>query len=138
MIVVDANVLVYALVQLPQTPLAQQVAALDPDWVAPLLWRFEFTSAVTTLVRGSALNVAQAETAIREAEQLMAGRDARVDQTAAFRAAMTYNLSAYDGQYVALAEQLRIHCVTADARMLRNAQRVVISLADFVSRKTSP
>lgn len=138
MIVVDTNILVYAIVQLPQTALAQQVAAMDPDWVVPPLWRFEFTSAVTTLVRGSALATTQAEAAINAAEQLTAGREMRVDQTAAFRAAIAFNLSAYDAQYVALAQQLKTRCVTADARMLRNAPGVAVSIADFVSPPKGP
>ena len=138
MIVVDTNVLVYATVQSPQTASAQQVAVLDSNWVVPPLWRFEFTSAITTLVRGRALNETQAIKAIGAADQLASGREMEVEQLAAFRAAIRYDLSAYDGQYIALAERLNVQCVTGDARMLRNVPIVAVSVADFVQRATPP
>jgi len=138
MIVVDTNVLVYAIVQLPQTAFARQVATVDPDWVVPPLWHFEFTSAVTTLVHGLALSASQAEAAINYAEQLTAGREMSVDQVAVFRAAIAFNLSAYDAQYVALAEMLKIRCVTADARIVRNAPAVAVSISEFVAPAKGP
>ena len=140
MIVVDANILVYAVIQSPQTFAAQRVATRDAEWVLPPLWRYEFTSAVTTLVRGRALTTVQAEAGIVEAEQLAAGREVVVDQVAAFRASVAFNLSAYDGQYIALARDRGVQCVTTDTRMLRNAPSIAVSLPDFVSRlpKTSP
>ena len=138
MIVADTNILVYAVVQLPQTPLAQQVAARDAEWVFPPLWRYEFTSAVATLVRANALAAAQAEDAIREADRLVAGREISVDQIAALRTATAFNLSAYDAQYVTLAQSLGVRCVTADGRVLRNAPSVAISPNDFVALLPGP
>lgn len=138
MIVADTNVLVYLVVQSPQTPLAQQVAAKDADWVFPPLWRYEFTSAIATLLRAAALTATQAEDAIREADHLVAGREIAVDQIAALRAAATFNLSAYDAQYITLAHTLGTRCVTADGRVLRNVPSVAISPADFVAPPTGP
>lgn len=138
MIVVDTNVLVYAVIQSPETPLAQRVAARDAEWAFPPLWRYEFTSAVATLIRGRALTVAQAEDGIREAERVVGGREFAVDQIAALGTAMTFNLSAYDAQYIRLAQSLGVRCVTTDNRMLRNAPGIAISLADFVAGPTGP
>jgi len=137
-IVVDTNVVVYAIVQLPQTALAQRVAALDPTWVVPPLWRFEFSSAAVTLVRGGALTAAQAEAAVAAADRLVGGRELAVDQRAVVRAALGYDLSAYDAQYIALAQQLGVPCVTEDARMARNASTVAMSMAHFISRSGTP
>ena len=133
MIVVDTNVLVYVIVQLPQTALAQRVAARDPVWVVPPLWRFEFTSAVTTLVRAAALSAAQAEAALVAADALAAGREMFIGQDAAFRTAIAFDISAYDAQFVALAEQLGVKCVTADVRVLRNVPAVAVSIDDFAN-----
>ena len=138
MIVVDTNVLVYTVVTSPQTAVAQQVLSADPDRLFPPLWRYEFTSAVATLVRGGALSAAQAEDAITEAERLVAGREQAVDQLAALRAAIAFDLSAYDGQYVALAQDRNVRCVTTDRRMLRNAPAVAVSPADFIAGLAGP
>ena len=133
MIVVDTNVVVYAVVHLPQTALARQVAARDSDWVLPSLWRYEFTSAVTKMTRGLALSAAQAEVAIVEASRLVAGRERDVDQLLALRVALALGLSAYDASYVALAENLGLRCVTADARVVKCAPAIAVSLADFAN-----
>ena len=138
MIVVDANIVVYAIVRSAHTPLAEDVAARDPDWVAPPLWRYEFTSAVATLVRSGGLTASQAEAAIGEADRLMSGRERAVDQVAALHAAAAHDLSAYDAQYVALAQDEGVRCVTADARMQRNAPGVAVSPQAFIAGPTAP
>lgn len=138
MIVIDTNVLVYTIIRMPQTADARQVLASDPDWVVPPLWRFEFTSAVTTLVRAKALDEPKALSAITSADQVTSGREVSVDQVAAFRSAGKYNLSAYDGQYIALAEQLNARCVTSDSRMLRNVPGIAVSISDFIRPAPPP
>lgn len=133
MIVADANLLIYAVVQSTHTQLAQEVARRDSEWVLPPLWRYEFTSAVVTMLRGRALDATQAQDAIREAERLVAGREMVVDQIVAFQTAVAFDISAYDAQYIALAQTLGVRCVTADGKLLRNTSKVAISMADFIA-----
>jgi predicted nucleic acid-binding protein len=133
MIVVDANILIYAIVKLPQTSLARKVAAVDPDWAFPPLWRYEFTSAMTKMTRGNVLTPSQAETAIENAENMVAGREFAVDQVAALRLALAAGLSSYDATYIVLAQTLGIRCVTADAKVIRSVPATAVDLADFVA-----
>jgi predicted nucleic acid-binding protein len=137
-IVVDTNILVYALIAMPETSLVREVAAIDPDWVVPPLWKYEFISALVTLVRGRALTAAQAEASIADAERLASPRELDTDLISAFRAASTFDLSAYDGTFIALAQDLNVRCVTADGRMLRNASTIAISPTDFVAARPPP
>jgi hypothetical protein len=38
-IVVDANIIIYAVVTSVDTPLAESIVQRDPDWLVPPLWR---------------------------------------------------------------------------------------------------
>lgn len=138
MIVVDTNILVYAIVNGPQTASVHQVLAWDSDWAAPDIWRIEFVSAVTTLVRGRAISASDAESAIIDADRLMFSRDFSVNPVETFRAAQTYDLSAYDAQFVTLARNFGIRLLTADRRVLRNASSIAISPADFLTSAPKP
>src|SRR5205823_2838052 len=130
MIVVDANVIVYCVVESERTALAKKIAAKDAIWIVPPLWRFEVTSALVTLVRAKALDRERAEIALQEADQMTSNREVAVVQQAAMDAALLFKLSAYDAQYIALAQRFKARCVTEDQRMLANAGHVAISIED--------
>jgi predicted nucleic acid-binding protein len=133
MIVVDANVIVYAVVESERTALAKKIAAKDSRWILPPLWRFEVTSSLVTLIRGKALDSNRAATALREADELSSNREVAVQQQAVLDTALLFNLSAYDAQYIALARRFKIKCVTADQRILKNAPQFAISIEDAIN-----
>ncbi|HVT89682.1 MAG TPA: type II toxin-antitoxin system VapC family toxin [Tepidisphaeraceae bacterium] len=132
MIVVDANVIIYAIVESPKTVLAKRIAAHDAEWVVPPLWRYECTSALATLVRAKALDMEKAIAALAEAHQLTVERELAVDQEEVINAAIRFNLSAYDAQYVALALNISVQCVTADIRIIANASGIAVSLEQYL------
>ena len=70
MIVVDANVIMYAVVRGPMSQLADQVAGRDNDWRAPRLWRSEILSALAGYFRGG-LSRDEALLAFLDAEDLI-------------------------------------------------------------------
>jgi predicted nucleic acid-binding protein len=118
-IVVDANVLVYFWAGGPGARLARGVLERDPIWTAPLLWRSQFRNAMARLARGRLLNLEQAMAAIREAELHMGGHEYGVASHAVLTLARRSGCSAYDCEYVALAEDLEIPLVTFDDQVTR-------------------
>lgn len=132
MIVADANVLVYRYVRGPFSPLADAANVKDADWRVPSFWRCEFTSAVLKLVRAGALSEATAREAMRDAATHLASREMDVPQDRALLAALRFGTSAYDAQYVALAEMLGVSCVTADQPLVQKAPAVCVLLDCFV------
>jgi predicted nucleic acid-binding protein len=128
MIVVDANVITYLVVKGQQTPLAEALADRDHVWVAPPLWRCELTSAVTTMVRAGALTDELARRAIVRGDELMQGNERSIDQLSAYDAAVRYNISAYDAQYIALAEKCKLKCVTSDGPLLKKVPGLTVAL----------
>ena len=100
MIVVDASLLVYF-------------------WGGAALWRSEFRNAVLNLTRARRLASGHAVTWAREAEIQMAGREYSVESHSVLTLATQSGCSAYDCEYVALAEDLDIPLVTFDEQVSR-------------------
>ena len=132
MIVVDTNILVYLFVDGPQTRSAMTVRMKDPDWHAPLLWRSEFRNAMTGYLRNNTMTVEQAVIVIQNAEDLMDGQEHEVDSADVMRLISESNCSAYDCEFVALAQQLDVSLTTLDRRILREFPNVAVAPAEFV------
>ena len=134
MIVADVNLVAYLLLGGPDQALAERVLERDPAWAAPLLWRSEFLNVLAGFMRQRQLSVSDAWRAHGLAEQLVAGREFTVpgDRVLALVAASA--CSAYDCEYVALAEQLAVPLVTTDRELLRTFPDHAISPKDFVTR----
>ena len=132
MIVIDANLVLYRHLKGPLTTLAEAALTKDPDWRTSSLWRCEFTSALVKMIRAKVLGEADGLAAMDSATTEMGPRELDVPQAQALRAALAYGISAYDAQYVALAEMLGLRCVTADAALARKTPAVTVLLADFV------
>jgi predicted nucleic acid-binding protein len=130
-IVVDTNLVVYLLVASDFTAQAEQVYQKDAQWAAPPLWRSEFRSAMTTFVRGGDLALEDAIEKMEAAEFLMEGQDFRMDSARILRLAAQSGCSAYDSEFVALAEDLRVPLITADHEVLAKFRPIARSMQEF-------
>lgn len=133
MIVVDTNLLVYLYVKGQRTQQAEAVLLRDPGWVAPLLWRSEFRNTLIGLVRKRALSLEDALQIVLEAEHEMAGREYSIISHHVLQLAAQSGCSAYDCEYVALAQDLGISLVTADRRILTTFPSTAVSPDAFTS-----
>ncbi|MDP2497439.1 MAG: type II toxin-antitoxin system VapC family toxin [Candidatus Palauibacterales bacterium] len=114
MIVVDTNVIAYLHLSGERTPAAEAAWKADPDWHAPLLWRSEFRNVLVLQMRRSGIELAEAERLSGEAERTMEGGEHLVRAGHVLRLADGSGRSAYDCEFVALAEVLDVPLVTAD------------------------
>ena len=119
MIVADANLTVYLFVTGARTAEAEAVLRRDPRWAAPLLWRSEVRNALIGLVRGGTLSIDEALSVIANAERLLAGCEFALPSSRVLLLAQQSGCSAYDCEYVALAEDLGVPLVTTDRALLR-------------------
>ena len=118
MIVEDTNLLIHLLVDGPNTHTAMAVREKDPDWRAPFLWRSEFRNALAGYVRSNLMTVEQALRIVREAENIMFYKDHLVNSTAVLRLVADSDCSAYDCEFIALANHLSVPLITSDSRLL--------------------
>ena len=129
MIVVDTNVI--AALVLPTsryTEAAMELLARDREWAAPTLWRSEFCNVLATGVRTGWLIEGQAMEALSSAEEVMAGGEYEVPGAEVLRAAIASGCTAYDSEFVVLAQDLGVRLVTLDRAVLRAFPTVAESL----------
>lgn len=132
MIVADTNLLVYLYVQGQRTAESEAVVRRDPTWVAPLLWRSEFRNVLIGLVRNQTLSLVAATAIVDEAERWLAGHEYSVVSRHVLSLAGQPGCSAYDCEFVALAQDLRVPLVTVDRQIPRAFPTMAVSPNTFV------
>lgn len=119
MIVVDVNVVAYYVIEGEKTALARELMQREPDWRLPELWRHEYLNVLATYARQGGATLEQARVLWRRAVELFGPREHATDAEAALALAVRAPVSAYDGQYLALAQRLGTVLVTEDRRLLK-------------------
>ena len=131
MIVVDTNIVVHLLIDGTSTDNARTLWAHDSDWQLPELWRHEFLNVLATLVRQSAIPVANAENIWGNAWGLLANSLHSVDANEVLHVAADTQISAYDAQFVVLAQTLGTLLVTEDRQLQRRFPQLAVSLQEY-------
>ena len=132
MIVVDSNVIAYCWLNGSMTGLAQRVRVKDPDWRVPVLWRSEMRSILAGYLRDGSLSAAQTRSVMRQVEEALAGFEHLVSSDAVLKVIEASPLSAYDAEFVALAEELSVSLVTEDKVVLKAFPQTALSMKAFL------
>lgn len=136
MIVADATLISYFAIRDEQhSEMADAVCAADPVWAAPWLWRSEVRAALMKCVGHSGMSLEVALLAFSTAEEIIGGREYRVSSDQVFELAVRSKCTAYDCEYVALAEELGVPLVTADKQLLKAFPKIAVSLEKFAKKK---
>ena len=133
MIVADTNLLIYFYVQGQRTEESEAVLQRDALWAVPLLWRSEFRNSLIGLVRAHALQLDDALTMIDEAERWLTGREYSVLSRQVLTLASRSGCSAYDCEFVALAQDLEVPLVTTDRQILKAFPTIAASPMAFTA-----
>ena len=133
MIVVDTNVIAYCWIRSERSEIAQRVRLCDPAWQVPILWRSELRSAITAYLWRGTLEVGDAGWIMRAAEDALAGCEHVVSSGAVLELAARTRLSAYDCEFVALAQSLGVPLVTEDRAVLKAFPDVALTMEGFLS-----
>ena len=83
------------------------------------LWRHEYLNVLATFVRNGGATITDGQSLWRRGVDLFGAREQSVDMESALVLATGNRISAYDAQYIALAQQLQTFCVTEDQRLLK-------------------
>ena len=119
MIVVDANVIAYLLIPGQYTAASEGLLLQDQDWAAPRLWRSEVRNVLANYVRTGQMEWTDAAMLFDRASEILGGNEFEVETSDVLRLSKASGCSAYDCEYVALAEFLDLPFVTADAKLRR-------------------
>ena len=132
MIVADTNLIAYLLISGEWTQQAEAVKRLDAEWAAPLLWRSEFRNLLSLYVRREIFDLDHAIDLLRNAEEIMQEREHTISSVSVMKLATSSKCSAYDCEFVALAQSLSVPLVTSDRRILTAFPEIAISLEGFL------
>ena len=128
MIVVDTNVLAYLWLPGDRTMAAERLLKRDPDWNAPLLWRSEFRNVLAGCLRRGDVTLETALQIADGAEGQMRGREYSVPSAQVLTRVEESDCSAYDCEFVVLADELGVSLVTSDEKLLKSFPAVARAL----------
>lgn len=129
MIVVDSNVLAYLYLPGEFSEAAERLLEDEPDWHAPILWRSEFRNILAGCLRRGTLALEQAQAIRREAESLLDGAEHEPDSRRVLELVRASDCSAYDCEFVVLAETLGARLVTMYGKLLKAFPAIAQPLA---------
>lgn len=132
MIVADTNLIAYLMIPGEHTQLARSVLRKDAVWVAPVLWRSEFRSVLALYLRQQHLQLADALLYMSEAEVLLHGGEYQIESIGVLQLVERSGCSAYDCEFVHLAQELGAALVTSDKKLLRIFPETAVSPDSFV------
>jgi predicted nucleic acid-binding protein len=132
-IVVDTNVIAYLLLGGEKTAQARAALREDPIWAAPILWRSEFRNVLAMYLRQRQLVLSDALELVAEAESLLSGSEYRVESGQVLSLVAVSLCSAYDCEFVALAQELGVPLVTSDRKILEAFPSVAVAVDSFSS-----
>lgn len=133
MIVVDTNIIAYLWIPGSHTNQVESVLQKDSAWAAPLLWRSEFRNVLAGYIRRNQIELGTALQIIEEAESQMSGNEYSISSVHVLTLVNKSGCSAYDCEFVALAEDLNVPLVTTDKKILAEFPTTAIAADQFVA-----
>ncbi len=133
MLLVDANVVAYLLIDGDKTAQARDFWAIDQDWRAPRLLFYELANVFARLVRQQTISLESGIAGLESATGLVRLHDQDPPAARVLEIASKLAVSAYDASYLAAAEALGAPLVTEDRLLLRAAPDITRSLGSFTS-----
>ena len=107
--------------------------SLDPLWNAPVLWRSEFRNVLSLYLRKDLLDLDDILIILQQAEELLNDNEYKVTSAHVMQLVNSSSCSAYDCEFVALAQFLDIPLITADKKILMEFPKVAKSLDMYLS-----
>ncbi|MEW6290221.1 MAG: type II toxin-antitoxin system VapC family toxin [Thermodesulfobacteriota bacterium] len=132
MIVVDTNVISYFYLSSPYSVSAEQLFSKTPSWAAPLLWRSEFRNVLSFYVRKGIITLHDAMQLFATAASLLEGNEYEVNAAQVLKLSQESNCSAYDCEFVNLAQDLHVPLVTMDRKILQSFQGTAVSIEEYI------
>jgi len=133
MIVADTNIIAYLYLESERSAQVEKLLEKDSQWVAPLLWRSEFRNVLALYLRKRNLSLEQAKQIMQEAMLLMREREYEIDSSRILELVVESGCSAYDCEFVALAQDLGISFVTVDQKIHKEYAQIAVPLDDILA-----
>lgn len=133
MIVVDTNILSYFWLPSDHSKICDELFQWDSNWVAPILWRSEFRNVMSLYLRRDLITFSEALSITEKVEDQMKDREFQVNSFQVYSLVSKSTCSAYDCEFVCLAQELNTKLVTMDNQILNAFPETAVKPADLIN-----
>ena len=137
MIVVDSNVLAARILTGAQSGEARQVEERDSIWIAPPLWRYEFQNILAKAVWARQIAPHEALGAWARVSAQLVDNEHEPTAEKVLDLSARYRITAYDANFIALAIEMGVTCVTEDGELQEKFPSLAVSMRSFVEQGRS-
>ena len=137
MIVVDSNVVAARNLKSSLTSQAQKVEEKDPVWIVPALWRYEFQNILATAIKAKQIRREQALDAWEKVSKILIENEYEPPVSKVIDLVAQYGITAYDGQFIAVALEMGIPCLTEDRELQEKFPGIAISMDQFLGPEST-
>ena len=133
MIVVDTNIISYLYITGDRSQQSEDLLFFDSNWVAPILWRSEFRNVLAQYLRKNLLNIDEILLIIQQAEKLLIDHEYEISSAHIMQLVKSSQCSAYDCEFVALAQYLDVPLITTDKKILREFPEITQTAESYLA-----
>ena len=137
MIVVDSNIIAARNLTSSLTSEAKQVEEKDPVWIVPVLWRYEFQNILATAIKAKQIRAEQALDIWEKVSNILAENECEPSVSKVISLVAQYEITAYDGQFIAVALEMGIPCLTEDRELREKFPGIAISVDEFLKPEST-
>jgi len=133
MIVVDANIITARNLTTVLTSKAEEVEQKDPVWIVPVLWRYEFQNILATAIKAKEITPEKALYVWQRVSDILSENESEPSAAKVIELVAQYGITAYDGQFIALAMEMGVPCVTEDRELQEKFPGIAFSMDSFLT-----
>ena len=137
MIIVDSNIVTARNLTSTLTSKAEQVEEKDPVWIVPVLWRYEFQNILATAIKAKQIKPEQALDIWEKVSKTLVENECEPSASKVIDLVAQYGITAYDGQFIAVALEMGIPCVTEDRELQEKFPGIAISMDGFLKPQST-
>jgi len=137
MIVVDSNIIAARNLTSSLTSEAKQVEEKDPVWIVPVLWRYEFQNILATAIKAKQITGEQALDIWEKVSKILAENECEPSASKVIKLVAQYEITAYDGQFIAVALEMGVPCLTEDRELREKFPGIAISMDEFLKPEST-
>ena len=136
MIVVDSNIVAARNLTSSLTSEAKQVEEKDPRWIVPVLWRYEFQNILATAIRAHQISPASGLEIWQRVAAILLNNESEPSPGKVIDVVAKYGITAYDAQFISLAMEIGVPCITEDRELRKKFSGIALSMDDFLGPPT--
>ena len=136
MLVVDTNIISYLYFPTEYTQYSEALLELDINWAAPILWKSEFRNILALYLRKGIIDLAVAMDIQAQAELLLIDNEFEINSDKVLALAYSSRCSAYDCEFIALAQTLNTPLITTDKKLIKAFPEHAVSAKTYVEESS--